>query len=269
MEKKSTSRKLMSNMVQAIKKYNLISNGDKIAVGLSGGKDSLALLKLLSDYKKYNDVDFSLCAITIDLFGKGSDYTKVEKFCEEINVPYYVVRSNIYEIIFEERKEKSPCSLCSKMRRGALNNKAIELGYNKIALGHHSDDLIETFFLSMFYEGRLSTFAPISYMDKSQITLIRPLIFCEEKNITAFAKNLELPVFHNCCPVNHETQREYVKNLLKSVQADIPRAKQLILSGLISPDRYNLFDKYPIYDVRKQEKTEYIKQTIITKTDNK
>lgn len=265
MEKYSTFRKLMSQLRQAINQYNLITNGDKIAVGVSGGKDSLTLLRLLAEYKKYNGIDFSLYAITIDLFGK-SDYSKVEQFCKELDVPYYIVNSDIYEIIFKERKEKNPCSLCSKMRRGALNTKAIELGCNKIALGHHSDDLIETFFLSMFYEGRLSTFAPMSYMDRTQITLIRPLLFCEEKNITAVAKNLNLPVFNNCCPANHETQREYMKNLLKKIQADIPFSKKLIMTAIIHPDRYNLFDKYPIYT--ETTKTEFKKEIITTNRDN-
>ena len=268
MEKGSTYKKLMSKMLQAISQYNLIEKGDKICVGLSGGKDSMCLLKLLSDYKKFSSSDFELYAVTIDLFGK-SDLSKVEEFCKEINVPYHVVKSNIYEIIFEERKEKSPCSLCSKMRRGALNTKAIELGCNKIALGHHSDELIETFFLSLFYEGRLSTFAPMSYMDRSQISLIRPMLFCEEKNITAACNNLDLPIFHNCCPVNHETQREYVKNLLKNIQKDIPFSKKLILTALIHPERYNLFDKYPIYDYKQKTKTTIKKEIITSKiTDN-
>lgn len=267
MEKVSAYKKTMSQMLQAITRYKLIEKGDKIAVGVSGGKDSLTLLKLLSNYQKYSGVDFELYGISIDLFGKGSNYEKVENFCKEIGVPYYVVRSNIYEIIFEERKEKNPCSLCSKMRRGALNTKAIELGCNKIALGHHSDDLMETFFLSMFYEGRLSTFAPMSYMDRTKITLIRPLLFCEEKNIVAIAKNLELPVFNNCCPANHETQREYAKNLLKSIQKDVPACKKMILTALVHPERYNLFDKYPIFDYKTNTKTTYLKNTNVEDID--
>lgn len=268
MEKYSSFKKIMSQMRQCINHYNLIEKGDKIAVGLSGGKDSMCLLKLLSEYQKYSETDFSLCAITIDLFGKGSNLEKVEQFCKEINVPYHIVKSNIYEIIFEERKEKSPCSLCSKMRRGALNTKAIELGCNKIALGHHADDLIETFFLSMFYEGRLSTFAPMSYMDRTKISLIRPLLFCEEKNVSAVVRNLDLPVFKNCCPANHETQREYIKNLIKSIQKDIPFSKKLMLTAIINPDRYNLFDKYPIFDYKNQTKTEFKKEIIVSSTNN-
>lgn len=235
-------QKILSHVRRACIDYNLIEEGDKIAVGLSGGKDSLVLLKALSLYRIFSPQKFTLEAISVDLFNGQTDYSPLQKFCEEIDVRLTIIPSNIYDVLFEERKEKNPCSLCSKLRRGALNEKALELGCNKVALGHHADDLIETFFLSMFYEGRLSSFHPISYMDRTGLTVIRPLIYVEEKNIVGVVKKENMPVMFNCCPANKHTQREYVKQLLNSIKKDIPFVKERIHGALIHPERYNLFD---------------------------
>ena len=226
-------QQLLSPARKAIEDYEMINDGDKIAVGLSGGKDSVTLLYILAGLKRFYPKKFELVAITIDL---GLDYDQKEveslkNLCAELNVEYHIVPTDIYQILFVERKEKSPCSLCSKMRRGALNTKAIELGCNKLALGHHADDLIETLFLSLFYEGRLSTFEPITYLSRANMTVIRPMIYIEEKNIRAFSK--DKPVIFNPCPADKHTQREYVKNLINQIKKDIPITFYLLLSGYL------------------------------------
>ncbi|MBQ2717072.1 MAG: 7-cyano-7-deazaguanine synthase [Clostridia bacterium] len=235
-------QQLLSPARKAIEDYEMINDGDKIAVGLSGGKDSVTLLYILAGLKRFYPKKFELVAITIDL---GLDYDQKEveslkNLCAELNVEYHIVPTDIYQILFVERKEKSPCSLCSKMRRGALNTKAIELGCNKLALGHHADDLIETLFLSLFYEGRLSTFEPITYLSRANMTVIRPMIYIEEKNIRAFSK--DKPVLYNPCPADKYTQREYVKNLINQIKKDIPIAKDRMLSAITHPERNHLFD---------------------------
>ncbi len=235
-------QQLLSPARKAIEDYEMINDGDKIAVGLSGGKDSVTLLYILAGLKRFYPKKFELVAITIDL---GLDYDQKEveslkNLCKELDVEYHIVPTDIYQILFVERKEKSPCSLCSKMRRGALNTKAIELGCNKLALGHHADDLIETLFLSLFYEGRLSTFEPITYLSRANMTVIRPMIYIEEKNIRAFSK--DKPVLFNPCPADKHTQREYIKNLLNQIKKDIPIAKDRMLSAITHPERNHLFD---------------------------
>ena len=239
-----TLQNLLSSMRRAVSEFNMIKDGDEIAVGLSGGKDSLVLLKTLSAYRRFSPQKFSLRAITIDMGIGNINFEPLKAFCESEAVPYHIEKTDIGDIIFNIRKEKNPCSLCSKMRRGALNSTLIKLGCNKLALGHHADDLIETMFLSLLYEGRLSTFAPVSFMSKSGVTLIRPLIYTEEKNINAYAVGEGLPIAKNPCPADNKTQREYMKNLIKTIQKDIPFAKDRIFGAITNPDRYNLWDKY-------------------------
>ena len=229
-------------MRKCVETYHLIEDGDKIAVGLSGGKDSLVLLTLLAKYQKFSPEKFELVAITIDLFNGESDLTKIQKYCDELGVELSIVNSQIYEIVFKERKEKNPCSLCAKLRRGILNTKAKELGCNKVALGHTRDDLLETFFLSMFYEGRLSTFAPITYLSNIGLTVIRPMILIEERETINESKNM--PVFFNCCPANHKTQREFIKNFLKDLKSQVPISIDRTFRAIIIPESYNLYDKY-------------------------
>ncbi|MBP5307899.1 MAG: tRNA 2-thiocytidine(32) synthetase TtcA [Clostridia bacterium] len=238
-----TLQQLLSPARRAVEDYNMIKRGDKIAVGLSGGKDSVTLLYILAGLKRFYPESFDLAAITVDMGLKDTDENEkhaLADLCGELGVPYRVEKTDIAEIIFDIRKEPNPCSLCSKMRRGALNGIAKEMGCNKLALGHHADDLIETLFLSMFYEGRLSTFAPVSYMSNSGITLIRPMIYIEEKDIAAFAK--DKPILHNTCPADKHTQREYIKNLINSIKKDIPFVKKRIHGAVTHPERYNLFE---------------------------
>lgn len=232
-------QKLLSYVRRAIEDHDMIEDGDRVAVGLSGGKDSLMLMTALANFRRFSPNKFTMTAVTIDL-GFGADYKDLAEYCKSIDVEFNLVETDIKRIIFDERKEKSPCSLCSKMRRGALNTFITANGYNKLALGHHGDDLVETMLLSLCYEGRFSTFAPKSFMDRSGVTLIRPLVYAYEKDIANMAKGL--PIVHNPCPVNHHTQREYMKNLIKHIQEDIPIAKDRMLSAIISPERNNLWE---------------------------
>ena len=251
-----TLQQLLSPARRAIDEYGMVSDGDKIAIGISGGKDSITLLYILAGLKRFYPKKFDLQAITIDMGLKETNKQEqqaVIDLCKELEVPYHIEKTDIAEIIFDVRKETNPCSLCSKMRRGALNNIATDLGCNKLALGHHADDLIETLFLSMFYEGRLSTFAPLSYMDRSGMTLIRPMIYIDERDIAAFAK--DKPIIHNPCPADKHTQREYVKQLIKDIKKDIPFVKQRIHGAITHPERYNLFDKCEKYKIDKTKST--------------
>ena len=235
-------KKILSRVRKACENYNLIEENDKIAVGLSGGKDSLVLLNALAIMRKFYPKKFELIAITVDLFNGQSNYEKVLEFCKDLDVPLHIVPSQIFEIVFTERKETNPCSLCAKMRRGILNQTAKDLGCTKVALGHHADDLIETFFLSLIYEGRLSTFAPKTYLSNTDITSIRPLIYLKEKEVLSASKNL--PVFKNECPANHKTKREFMKDMLKDLEKKIPGTKDIMFKAITSPERYNLFDKH-------------------------
>lgn len=233
-------QQLLSAMRRAIEHFDMISDGDTVTVGLSGGKDSVTLLAALAAFKKFSPNRFDLKAVTIDM-GLNADFSPLEKFCADLNVDYKIVKTDIAEIIFDIRKEKSPCSLCSKMRRGALNSAIIESGGGKLALGHHADDVAETFLMSLLYEGRLSTFSPVSHMSRANVTLIRPFVYTEEKDIISVSK--DFPVVHNPCPANRVTKREYMKELIKKLGGDIPHAKDSILTALFHPDRNNLWKK--------------------------
>ncbi|MBQ9513667.1 MAG: tRNA 2-thiocytidine(32) synthetase TtcA [Clostridia bacterium] len=239
-----TTQKMLSLLRKGINQYKLIKDGDKIAVGLSGGKDSVTLLKLLAEYKKFSPEKFDLIAITVDLSftGQTTDYTPLKDLCRELNVEYYVIDTEIGKIVFDIRKESNPCALCSKMRKGALYPFAKEKGCNKVAIGHHADDLIDTMLLSLFYEGRLSTFAPKSYLDRTDVTLIRPMLYLSEADIKSYSKTL--PVVKSCCPANKQTKREYVKDVVSKIGKDVPNIREMIFTALIHPERYNLFDRF-------------------------
>lgn len=235
-------RKILGCIRRAAEDYDMISPGDRIAVGLSGGKDSLILCVALSYYRRFSPVPFELAAVNVDMGLKGTEKERaaLEALMEELEIPFHVVKTDIAEVVFEVRKESNPCSLCSKMRRGALNTKCVELGYNKLALGHNADDLTETFFLSMVYEGRLNTFQPVSYMSRTGMTVIRPLIYVKEADIKGAMNKLRLTPLPNPCPANHNTEREHMKNILDGLQKEIPIAKDRIFSAITSPERYSL-----------------------------
>ncbi len=207
-------RKILSGMRRAIQDYNMISSGDHIAVGVSGGKDSLALLCALSAYRRFSEVPFEVMGVTLNMGFEGVDYSPIKTLCDELGVRYVVKDTDIAEILFDVRKEKNPCSLCAKMRRGAVNDLAKEHGCNKVALGHHNEDVIETFFLSLFYEGRLNCFSPVTYLSRIDMDVIRPLIYVSEGDIKGFAKRENLPIVKNPCPMDGVSKRQEMKDFI-------------------------------------------------------
>lgn len=224
-------QKLLSLTRKAIDDYQMISEGDRIAIGISGGKDSLTLLYALSELKRFYPVNFELTAISVDL-GFHTDYTRIRDLCESLQVPFYVVNTNIKQIIFEERKEKHPCSLCAKLRKGALNEEAIRLNCNKIAYAHHKDDVVETMMMSLIYEGRFHTFAPVTVWDRTGLSLIRPLIYVNEADIVGFKNKYALPVFKNPCSADGNTTREYATELIKEINNRTPGVRERLFNAV-------------------------------------
>ena len=213
-------KRVLSFVRRALDDYLMIEDGDKIAVGVSAGKDSLTLLCAMAEIRRFYPKKFDLLAITVDMGFEGMDFSPVKSFCEELGVEYEIVPTQISKIIFDVRKEKNPCSLCAKMRRGALYNYAKERGCNKVALGHHFDDVVETFMLNLFFEGRLGCFQPVTYLSNTDITLIRPMIYMPEKDVRYFASKTELPIQKSPCPADGNTEREEMKKLLTSLERE-------------------------------------------------
>jgi len=211
------TKRILSYTRRAIDDYKMIEPGDKIAVGVSAGKDSLTLLCAMAQLRRFYPIPFELIAITVDMGFEGVDFSPIRKFCEELDIPYHVVPTEISHIIFDVRKEKNPCSLCAKMRRGALHNAAKELGCTSVALGHHFDDAVETFMLNLFFEGRLGCFSPVTYLSRVGIKLIRPMLYMPEKDIRYFASKVDLPIVKSPCPADGNTQREEMKRLLREL----------------------------------------------------
>ena len=224
-------QKLMGLMRRCIDDYDMIRPGDRIAVGVSGGKDSVVLLQLLAGLRAYFNKPFELEAITIDM-GLGMDYSGIAALCESLNVPYTVVKTEIGPIIFEHRKEKNPCSMCSKMRRGALNQALLDKGFNKLALGHHYDDAVETFVMSLIYEGRISCFQPVTNLDRTGIVQIRPMLYIHEQTVDHFARRMELPIVENRCVVDKTTKREEIKQLVYTLSQTYPDLKDRIFGAM-------------------------------------
>lgn len=222
-------QKLMGLVRRCVEDYNMIQPGDRIAVGVSGGKDSLVLLQLLAGLRQYSQ--FELEAVTIDM-GLGMDYSPVAAFCEKLDVPYTLVKTEIGPIIFDYRKEKNPCSMCAKMRRGALNQAILDRGIRKIALGHHFDDAVETFLMSLIYEGRISCFQPVTDLDRTGVIQIRPMLYLHEKTVDNFAKRMELPVVENRCVVDKQTKREEIKKLVYDLSQTYPDLKERIFGAM-------------------------------------
>ena len=212
---------LLSYARRALEDYEMIQPGDRVAVGVSAGKDSLTLLYALAELRRFYPVPFTLCAITVDMgFDPPADLSPIRALCEKLDVPYHVVPSDIAKVVFDIRKESNPCSLCAKMRRGALHGYAAEIGCNVVALGHHFDDAVETFMLNLFFEGRIGCFSPVSYLSRRKIRVIRPLLYLPEKDIRYFAKKMELPVVKSCCPADGNTEREAMKHLLAQLESE-------------------------------------------------
>ncbi len=224
-------QKLIGLVRRCVEDYNMISPGDRIAVGVSGGKDSLALLVFLAELRKYNHKPFDIEAITIDL-GLGMDYSGIEALCRSLDVPFTLVETQIGPLIFDHRKEKNPCSMCAKMRRGALNEALLERGLNKLALGHHYDDAVETFLMSLLFEGRISCFQPVTNLDRSGVIQIRPMLYIHERTIDNFVSRQALPVLENRCPVDRTTKREEVKQLIFELSARYPDLKERVFGAM-------------------------------------
>ncbi len=224
-------QRLIGLVRRCVEDYNMIAPGDKIAVGVSGGKDSLALLVFLAELQKYHNKSFELHAITIDM-GLGMDYSGIRDLCEKLQVPFTLVETQIGPVIFDHRKEKNPCSMCAKMRRGALNDALLQLGFNKLALGHHYDDAVETFLMSLIYEGRISCFQPVTYLDRSGVTQIRPMLYIREKTIDNFITRENLPVLTNRCPVDKYTKREEIKQLIYDLSATYPELRERVFGAM-------------------------------------
>ena len=224
-------QKLLGLVRRCVDDYHMITPGDKIGVGVSGGKDSLALLVLLAELRKFHPAEFTLEAITIDM-GLGMDYSQVAALCEKLEVPFTQVQTQIAPIIFDHRKEKNPCSMCAKMRRGALNEALLSRGLSKLALGHHYDDAVETFVMNLLFEGRIGCFQPVTDLDRTGIVQIRPMLYIHEKTVDNFVKKQALPVVENRCPVDKNTKREEVKKLVYDLSQQYPDLKERIFGAM-------------------------------------
>lgn len=224
-------QKLIGLVRRCVQDYHMIEEGDRIGVGVSGGKDSVALLAFLAELRKYNDKAFDIEAITIDM-GLGMDYSAIAEYCDKLDVKFNLVKTEIGPIIFDHRKEKNPCSMCSKMRRGALNQAILDRGMNKLALGHHYDDAVETFMMSLIYEGRISCFQPVTDLDRTGIIQIRPMLYIHEKTVDSFVSRNNLPVITNRCPVDKYTKREEIKQLVYDLSATYPDLKERIFGAM-------------------------------------
>ena len=224
-------QKLIGLVRRCVEDYRMIAPGDRIGVGVSGGKDSLALLVFLAELKKYYPQPFHLEAITIDM-GLGMDYSGIEMLCRELDVPYTIIKTEIAPIIFDYRQEKNPCSMCAKMRRGALNQALLDRGLHKLALGHHYDDAVETFVMNLLFEGRIGCFQPVTNLDRTGIIQIRPMLYIHEKTVDSFAARYDLPVIENRCPVDKTTKRAEIKQLIYDLSATYPDLKERIFGAM-------------------------------------
>ena len=229
---------ILGQVRRCVEDYHMIEAGDKVAVGVSGGKDSLLTLTALARLRDFYPISFQLEAITLETGTPGMSFDAVAELCRELEVPYTRIHVPVYQIVFEERKDKNPCSLCAKLRRGSLNTALTERGIHKIALGHHYDDAIETLLMNLLFEGRIGCFQPVTYLDRTGITQIRPLLYCREDDIRRTVERLRLPVVHNPCPANGSTRRQEVKDLIHQLEGRYPDIKQKLFGSL---------QRYPLY----------------------
>lgn len=235
-------KKILGCIRKAVNDFNMIQNGDVVGVGVSGGKDSVTLLYALKLFQRFSPVNYKLKALSLTLGFQNFDLSPIKRLCDDMGVEYVVKATEIGRVVFEERKEKNPCSLCSRFKRAALHKLCQEHSVNKLALGHHRDDAIETLFLSMFYEGRIHTFDPVTYLSKRDITMIRPMIYAEERDIKGAVKSHNLPIVKSPCPADGNTKREYMKQSLLSFYKDIPHGKKNLLKALMNTKQLNIWD---------------------------
>lgn len=227
-------QQVLSYVRKAVDDYHMINENDKIAIGISGGKDSLTLLYALHGLKRFYPKPFDIHAVTVDLGFQNLNLDEIKALCEELEVAYTVVTTDIAKIIFEDRKESNPCSLCAKMRKGALNDAIKAAGCNKIAYAHHKDDVVETMLMSLIFEGRFHTFSPVTYLDRTELTVIRPLLYMNEADVIGFVNKYDVPVVKSPCPADGYTKREYVKKLLKQLNCENPGVKERIFTAIQS-----------------------------------
>lgn len=231
-------QKILGQVRRCVEDYHMIDAGDVVAVGVSGGKDSLVTLTALARLRAFYPIPFTVHAITLETGAPGMSFDAVADLCRQLEVPYTRIQVPVYDIVFNERKEKNPCSLCAKLRRGSLNTALTDLGIRKIALGHHYDDAIETLLMNLLFEGRIGCFQPVTYLDRTGITQIRPLLYCREEEIRWVARRLELPVVENPCPANGHSRRQEVKELIAGLEGRYPDIKQKLFGSL---------QRYPLY----------------------
>lgn len=227
-------QQVLSYVRKAVDDYGMIRDGDCIAVGISGGKDSLTLLYALHGLQRFYSSRFELHAVTVDLGFDNLKLDGIQALCDDLGVPYHIVKTDIAQIVFEERKEENPCSLCAKMRKGALNQAMKQIGCGKIAYAHHKDDVVETMLLSLIFEGRFHTFSPVTYLDRTGLTVIRPLMYMNEADVLGFVHKYDLPVVKSPCPADGHTKREYVKNLLRQLNRENPGVKERMFAAIQS-----------------------------------
>lgn len=227
-------QQVLSYVRKAADDYYMIESGDKIAVGISGGKDSLTLLYALNSLKRFYPKHFELCAVTVDLGFDNLNLDKIHDLCRELGVEYTVIKTDIAQVVFETRKEENPCSLCAKMRKGALNQAIKAAGCNKVAYAHHKDDVVETMLMSLIFEGRFHTFSPVTYLDRMELTVIRPLIYMNEADVIGFVHKHQVPVVKSPCPADGHTKREYVKNLLRRLNQENPGVKERMFTAILN-----------------------------------
>ncbi len=239
-------QRLLSYVRKAVDDYHLIDDGDKIAVGISGGKDSLTLLYALNSLKRFYPNKFDICGVTVDLGFGNLDLDPIRSLCDFLNVQYTIISTDIAKIVFEDRKETNPCSLCAKMRKGALNEKIKEMGCNKVAYAHHKDDVVETMLLSLIYEGRFHTFAPRTYLDRMDLTVIRPLLYVKEADVIGFTNKMKLPVCKSPCPADGNTKREYVKQMLKGLEHETPGTRERMFTAIVNSGMHGWPEVVPI-----------------------
>ena len=223
---------------RCVEDYRMIAPNDRLAVGVSGGKDSLLTLVALAQLRRFYPIPFTLEAITLEMGMPGMDFSPVAALCEKLEVPYQRIQVPVYQIVFEERREKNPCSLCAKLRRGSLNTALTERGIHKIALGHHYDDAIETLLMNLLFEGRIGCFQPVTYLNRTDVTQIRPLLYCREDEIRRTAERLHLPVVHNPCPADGSSRRQEIKELIGQLEKTYPDLKQKLFGSI---------QRYPLY----------------------
>ena len=225
-------QRVLSLVRKAIDDYQMIEAGDKIAVGISGGKDSLTLLYALAELRRFYPLSFDILAVTVDLGFDNLNLEQIQALCKELHTEYQIIHTDIAQIVFKDRQETNPCSLCAKMRKGALNMAVKSAGCNKVAYAHHKDDVVETMMMSLIYEGRIHTFSPVTYLDRTELTVIRPLMYMKEADVIGFVNKYQVPVVKSPCPADGHTKREYVKDLLRKINSETPGVKERMFTAI-------------------------------------